>query len=53
MSNLISAVISIGLAALVYVFLLLILKVMDKNDIMLLPGGGKIYSLLTKLKLYK
>ncbi len=53
MPNLISAVISIGIAALVYVFLLLILKVMDKNDIMLLPGGGKIYSLLTKLKLYK
>lgn len=51
-NNLICTVISIAAAAIIYISLILILRVMDKDDILLLPGGAKIYSLLTKTKLY-
>lgn len=53
MANLTSAAISIIIAAIIYIVLLLTLKVMDKNDILQLPGGGRIYSLLIRLKIYK
>lgn len=53
MANLVATVGAIAAAVVIYVGLILVLRVMDKDDIMLLPGGGKIYRGLTKLKLYK
>lgn len=53
MPNLIASLAAIAAAAIVYFILLLALKVMSKEDIMLLPGGTKLYGLLTKLKIYK
>lgn len=52
-NNLISALVSIAVAAVVYIALILILHVMDKDDVLLLPCGSKIYSILVKTKLYK
>lgn len=52
-ANLIAAAVAIGVSAVVYIVLILVLKTMSKNDIMLLPGGNRIYNLLTKFKIYK
>jgi stage V sporulation protein B len=52
-TNMIATLVSIAVAALVYIVLIIGMKIMDKEDIMLLPAGGKIYSLLVKTKLYK
>ena len=51
--NLIAAAAAIAAAAVVYIVLVLALHIMDKEDILLLPGGGKIYSLLVKMRIYK
>lgn len=51
--NLIASIAAIGVAAVVYIGLILVLHVMNKDDVMLLPGGGKIYNTLVKLKIYK
>lgn len=53
LGNLVATLVAIAVAAVVYIVMLLVLKVMDKNDIMLLPKGNTIYNLLVKLKLYK
>lgn len=50
--NLIATVTAVIAAAAVYIILLFAMHVMDKKDILLLPGGGKLYSILVKLKLY-
>lgn len=52
-NNLIATVAAIAVAAVVYIGLLLVLRVMDKDDIMLLPAGKKLYRLLEKTNLYK
>lgn len=52
-ANLIATLAAIAVAAIVYISLILIMHTMDKNDIMLLPGGEKIFKLLIKLKFYK
>lgn len=53
LGNLIATLVAIAIAAVVYVLMILVMRVMDKNDILLLPMGNKIYNLLAKLKLYK
>lgn len=53
LGNLIATLIAIAVAAVVYIVSILLLKVMDKNDVLLLPKGEKIYNLLVKFKLYK
>ncbi len=53
MANLVITLIAIAIAAVVYMGLVLGLHIMDKEDILLLPGGTKIYGLLTKLKIYR
>lgn len=53
LGNLIATLVAIAVAAVVYITMLLILRVMDKDDILLLPKGNIIYNLLVKLKLYK
>lgn len=52
-ANMIATLVSIAVAALIYLALIIGMKIMDKEDILLLPAGGKIYSWLTKIKLYK
>jgi len=49
----ISVVISIILSIIIYMILLLITKGVNKDDILLIPGGEKIYSILKKLKMMK
>ena len=52
-NNLISSFAAIAVAAVIYAILIFGMRIMDKEDIALLPGGGRLYSLLVKLKLYK
>lgn len=52
-NNLISAMAAIMIAAAVYISLIIIMHIMDKDDILLLPAGNKIYSLLVKAGFYK
>lgn len=51
--NLIATLVSIAIAVVIYLFMLIILKVLDEQEIKMLPGGSKIYSILKKTKLYK
>lgn len=46
-----TTLVSIALAALVYLVLLLLLRCFDKRDFEILPKGQKIYALLTRLHL--
>ena len=48
-----SVVITIILSIIIYILLLFITKGVEKSDILLLPGGDKIYGLLKKLKMMK
>lgn len=52
-NNLITTVVSIGVSAVVYFGFVFALRIMSKDDILLLPAGGRILNLLTKLKLYR
>lgn len=52
-NNLIATVVSIGVSAVVYFGFVFALRIMSKDDILLLPAGGRILNLLTKLKLYR
>jgi hypothetical protein len=45
--------ISILLGAISYCLLILFTKTLSKDDIMMIPYGTKIYSILLKLKIYK
>ena len=51
--NKLSTVISIIIGALIYVTAILVLRILKKEEILMLPFGTKIYNLLTKLKIYK
>ena len=49
----ISTIISIILGAIIYVIAIFALKILSKEDMMMIPFGTKIYNLLVKLKIYK
>ncbi len=49
----ISTIISIILGAVIYAILILLMKALTKEDIMMIPFGSKLYSILVKLKIYK
>ena len=51
--NSITTVICILFGAFVYIFMIMLLKVLNKDEIYSLPMGSKLYSVLVKLKLYK
>lgn len=51
--NSLSTIISIILGVIIYVLAILLLKVLKKEEIMMLPFGTKIYNVLLKLKIYK
>lgn len=52
-ANLIAALIAIAAAGIVYIALILIFRTMDKNDILLLPSGAKIYNALRRIGIYR
>lgn len=52
-ANLIAALIAIAAAGIVYIALILLFKTMDKNDILLLPSGAKIYNALRRIGIYR
>ena len=43
---------ALAVALVVYVVLIILLKIFDKNEIIMLPYGKKIYEILIKLKIY-
>jgi stage V sporulation protein B len=49
----ISTILSIIFGALIYIVLIFALKILRKEDFMMIPFGSKIYSVLIKLKIYK
>lgn len=53
LSNTISTLLAICLGAISYVLLILFTKTLSKEDIMMIPYGTKIYSILVKLRIYK
>ncbi len=52
-SNIISVIVSILAAMCVYAVMLILTKVLTKEEIELLPAGNKLYSFLSSKKLYK
>ena len=48
----ISTIIGIVIAVIVYTFMVIILKILSKEDILSLPKGEKIYEILHKFKIY-
>lgn len=52
-NNLLASAAAIAIGAVVYIVLILAMRVMDKDDILLFPGGTKLYMLLIKTGLYK
>lgn len=50
--NLAASLIAIAAAAVIYITLVLIFRILSRDDILLLPAGGKILRFLTKLGLY-
>lgn len=53
LQNLVATLVSIVVAAIIYLALIFITHTMDQNDILLLPAGNRIYSFLTRIGLYK
>ena len=47
-----NTIISIIIGGIIYVILILVFKVLKKEDILMMPYGTKIYSVLVKLRLY-
>lgn len=52
LGNIISTIISIIFGAISYSALILFTKTLKKDDIMMIPYGTKIYSILVKMKIY-
>lgn len=48
----IATIIGIGMAVVVYAILVILFKILSKEDIEMLPNGEKIYRILQKLKIY-
>ncbi len=53
MTNLVATIISIGIAAIVYFFMVFSLKILSQEEIRQLPMGNKIYRGLVKIGLYR
>ena len=51
--NTISTLISIIIGAVSYVIAIMLLKVLSKEDIMMIPFGSKLYPVLVKMGVYK
>ncbi len=53
MGQSLSTIISIILGAIIYVLIIFILRILKKEDILMIPFGIKIYPILVKLKIYR
>lgn len=53
MGNKLSTIVSIILGAIIYVLAIVILRILKKEDILMIPFGTKIYPLLVKFRIYK
>ena len=51
--NTMSTIIAISVGVVLYVILVLLMKMLTKEDIYMIPFGTKIYNILVKLKIYK
>lgn len=47
-----ATILAIIVAVIIYALAIIALKVFSKEEILLLPGGNKIYKILEKLKIY-
>lgn len=52
-NNMISVILAIGISAVVYILAVVLLKILNDNDILMLPMGNKIYKFLIKCGIYK
>lgn len=52
-SNSISTIVSICIGIIIYVILIFIMKMLNKEDIYMIPFGTKLYKILVKLKIYE
>ena len=48
-----ATIIAIIVAVIIYTLAILVLRVLSKDDVLMLPCGEKIYKILTKLGIYK
>ena len=48
----IATIIALGIAVLIYVVMVVILKIFDEDEITMIPYGTKIYKILKKLGIY-
>ena len=48
----IAIILALGIAVVIYVLSVIVLKILNKEDIYMLPAGEKIYSMLQKLGIY-
>lgn len=51
--NTISTIISILVGAITYLLAIIILKILSKEDMLMMPFGNKLYNLLVKMHIYK
>ncbi len=47
-----ATILAIVVAVVIYALAIIVLKVFSKEEMLLLPGGNKIYNILEKLKIY-
>lgn len=52
-SNGVSTLVSIALSAVFYGVMVVVLHILDRDEFLQLPGGGRLYALLRRLKLYQ
>ena len=48
-----ATIISIGVAIIVYALSVAVLKILTKEEVLMLPLGSKIYKILNKMKIYE
>ena len=48
-----ATIVALGVAVIVYLLSVIILKIYNEEDRVMLPGGAKIYSILVKIGIYK
>lgn len=52
-SNMISVILSIAISAAIYILAVVLLRILNDNEILMLPMGNKIYKFLLKCGIYK
>ena len=52
-SSSLATIISLAVAVVIYAISVIVLKILDKEEIIMLPFGEKVFSHLKKLRIYK